>query len=96
MDFFETLLNSGLVVFMAVYALCAVIRQIPKIPNWIIPLVALVLGVGIGAFILGVDAKSLIMGGLAGWAATGGNQTLKKLLLAKAGIKEDDSDEGEG
>lgn len=82
MDIMQFITGSGLLVMAAAYVLCAVIKKIPNVPDWIIPICAVVLGMALGAAIIGVNAESIVKGGLAGWAATGLNQTFKQAVAA--------------
>ncbi|MGI6162223.1 MAG: phage holin family protein [Christensenellales bacterium] len=80
MDVMGFLNDAGIFVLMAVYVICSIVKGIPRVPNWIIPIIAVSVGAVLGVFVIGNDAHSIIMGGLAGWAAVGANQTLKQSI----------------
>jgi prepilin signal peptidase PulO-like enzyme (type II secretory pathway) len=91
-DVVTLIMQKGLMVFLAVYVICAIIKTIPKIPDWIIPVVALIVGAVLGAFLVGYDVKSIIIGGVSGWAAVGLNQTLKQTILKRIGLDKESED----
>lgn len=60
--------------FILVAAACGilgeVVKKIPNVPNWIIPIVNLVFAVACMLFLMGLDASSVLYGFLAASVAT--------------------------
>ena len=72
----EYVQDAFLIVVFILNGVGAFIKGIPKIPNWIIPIILLVLGVGAGIGVYGVTFEGITQGAVAGLASVGVHQTV--------------------
>jgi hypothetical protein len=79
MDIISYITEQGLILIPALLIIGQIIKQIPNVPNWIIPLALLIPGV-IGAGALGGwTVDSIIQGVLVSGAAVYGNQIYRQV-----------------
>lgn len=84
MDFNSVLIPEFVILAVFLYGLGMAMKTVPRFPNWLIPIVLAVVGIGLGA-VYGPMALSgypwpyyVMMGGIAAWAAVWGNQVVKQ------------------
>jgi len=63
----------------ALYIIGLIIKKTPKIPDWIIPIILLALGIVGGGVIVGWTASGIIQGALAAGLTVYGNQLYKQI-----------------
>ena len=78
MDFQQYLIDKALILIPCLLIIGQVIKTIPKVPNWIIPFVLLILGIIGGMFLVGFDINGVIQGILVAGTAVFGNQLWKQ------------------
>lgn len=69
-----------LILVAALYVVGVFLKKTPKIQDWTIPWVLLVLGVGFSVAIVGVNATSILQGIICSFGAIGTNQIVKQTL----------------
>jgi len=74
----EYIVEQALIVIPALLILGAIIKSTPKVKDWTIPYVLLVLGVTLTVALLGFNVDSIIQGVLVSGAAVFGNQLYKQ------------------
>ena len=79
MDFLNYIVENVLYLIPCLVFIGWCIKQIPGIPNWIIPFALIVLGVIASGFILGWTADGVIQGVLCAGAAVLSNQAVKQV-----------------
>jgi len=90
MDVTNFLGSTGAIIMVVVYTVCAAVKMIPKVPDWIIPIVAICLGAIIGT-LFGVLVpendvfQTILIGVLAGGSAVGINQVVKQSINRDSG-----------
>lgn len=78
MEFLEFVIDEALVLIPVLLILGAFLKGSPKIPDWIIPWVLTVVGIGAAMGILGLSVQSAIQGILVAGAAVLGHQLVKQ------------------
>ena len=97
-DFFEYIVKEAYVLIPALYVIGYLLKKTPKIPDWSIPWVLVVLGIGGGLVLAGVSVAGAIQGLLVAGFTVLSNQLYKqttKVVEAKKTKKEADTDEKE-
>ncbi|MGI6168713.1 MAG: phage holin family protein [Christensenellales bacterium] len=79
MDIVSYVVDGALILIPVLLVIGQIIKSIPGIPNWLIPLVLLVPGVVGAAALGGWTVNSIIQGVLVTGAAVYGNQIYKQL-----------------
>jgi hypothetical protein len=79
MDILAYIVDGALILIPVLLIIGQIIKSIPGIPNWLIPLVLLVPGVIGAGFLGGWTAQSVIQGVLVTGAAVYGNQIYKQI-----------------
>ena len=79
MDIVNFIIEKALVLIPVLIVLGKVIKDIPDIPNWVIPVVLLVPGVIGGMALAGWTVEGAIQGVLVSGAAVYGNQLYKQI-----------------
>jgi hypothetical protein len=83
-------INENYVIIVAVlYVLGVLLKNSPKVPDWTIPWILLLVGVGFSVWMGGFSAQVVIQGFLVAGAAVMGNQLFKQTLEGKAQIGSD-------
>ena len=79
MEFAEYIIGDALILVPALWIVGALIKHaFAKVPNWTIPFVLLVLGIGGAMGLMGLSVGSVIQGILVTGAAVLGNQLVKQ------------------
>jgi hypothetical protein len=84
MEIINYIMDNALVIIPALWILGTIIKAIPFIPNWAIPLILLVAGVPAAMAIIGWNVDGAIQGVLVTGAAVYGNQIVKQISKAGA------------
>lgn len=79
MDVMAYILEKALILIPALLVLGQIIKNIPEVPNWVIPLVLLVPGVLGTMAIVGWTVEGAVQGVLVTGAAVYGNQIWKQV-----------------
>jgi hypothetical protein len=85
MDVMNYIVDNALVLIPALIIIGQIIKNIPSVPNWMIPLALLVPGVIGTMAIVGWDVPGAVQGILVTGAAVYGNQLWKQVLGASGG-----------
>lgn len=85
MEFLDYIVENVLYLIPALVFVGWCIKQIPGIPNWVIPFALIVLGIVAAGFILGWTVDGVVQGVLCAGAAVLSNQALKQALNATKG-----------
>jgi len=72
------LVDQALIIVPALWVIGAIIKRTPKIPDWAIPYILLVLGIAGGLAIVSLDVGGAVQGILAAGAAVLGHQLVKQ------------------
>lgn len=84
MEFMDYIIGDALILIPALWIVGALIKHaFEKVPNWTIPFVLLVLGIGGAMGLMGPSVESVIQGVLVTGAAVLGNQMVKQGAEAK-------------
>ena len=87
MEFAEYIIGDALILVPALWIVGALIKHaFAKVPNWTIPFVLLVLGIGGAMGLMGPSVESVIQGILVTGAAVLGNQLVKQGAEAKTNL----------
>lgn len=78
MEFLNYIVENALVLVPALYIVGMFIKSVPKIPDWCIPFVLLVLGVAGAVGLMGPGVEAVIQGVLVTGAAVLVNQGVKQ------------------
>jgi len=79
MDFLDYIVDKVLYIIPVLYALGMIIKGIPKIPNWLIPIILLAIGIAFSGCIVGWTADGIVQGVLVTAAAVFTNQVVKQV-----------------
>jgi len=81
MDFASLLVDQGVTISVALYVIGMIVKKIPHIPNWLIPIILTVLGVFAAGFSMngGFNINNICQGVFAAGAAVLTNQTIKQI-----------------
>lgn len=69
-----------LILVAALYVVGIFLKKTPKVTDWIIPWVLLVLGVGFSISVMGINATSILQGVICSFGAIATNQILKQTV----------------
>lgn len=78
MDFVSYIPTELAFVVAGLYAIGMVIKGIPKTPDWIIPIVLILIGILLSCGLLGVNVTNIVYGILCASAAVTANQVIKQ------------------
>lgn len=81
----QYIIEEALVLVPVLYIVGVIVKGIPRIPDWIIPFVLLLLGVMGAVLLMGFTAQAVIQGILVAGVTVLGNQLIKQ---AKKGENE--------
>ncbi|MGI6169718.1 MAG: phage holin family protein [Christensenellales bacterium] len=79
MDLLNYVVDQALVLIPVLLVIGQIIKAIPAIPNWLIPVILLVPGVVGAGFLCGWTAQGIVQGILVTGAAVYGNQLYKQI-----------------
>ncbi len=81
MDFMSFIVEQGLVIAAALYVVGEIFKRIPQFPDWLIPVMLMVLGILAAGFSLngGFHVENIMQGVFAAGAAVLANQTIKQV-----------------
>lgn len=79
MDLLSYIVDQALILIPVLLVIGQIIKAIPSIPNWLIPIILLVPGVVGAGFLGGWTVESIIQGVLVTGAAVYGNQIYKQI-----------------
>lgn len=74
----EFLIEKALILLPCLMIIGAIIKNTPKIPNWLIPYILLICGVVGGIGLLGLNQEGIIQGILVAGSAVFANQLIKQ------------------
>lgn len=80
--FQDFMVKEALILVPALYILGAIIKRTPAVPDWCIPYILLVSGIGGSIALMGVTASAVIQGILVTGAAVLSNQIVKQTTEA--------------
>ena len=78
MDFSQYIKESMLILVPVLYIFGLILKRTPKIPDWTIPWVELVLGLALGILYGGLNAESAVQGVLCAGCAVFASQLIKQ------------------
>ncbi len=79
MDIMQYITKEALILIPVLWVIGYIIKSIPHIANWVIPIVAIVLGAVGGLVVVSPDVNGVIQGILAGAASVGLNQVKRQV-----------------
>jgi len=80
MDFMQYIVDQGLILLPTLWIIGTLLSRTPHVPNWIIPWVLLVVGIGGALAIIGFAWSSVVQGVLIAGTAVLGNQMVKQTI----------------
>jgi len=80
MDLISYIVSEGLILIPVLYIIGLMIKQTPKIQDWLIPYILGALGILGAVSLMGLSAQSVIQGILIAGAAVYTNQTIKQTI----------------
>lgn len=83
MEFFNYIVDEGLILIPALYIIGLILKGLPKIKDNYIPVILLIFGVGFSLALLGLSVDSVIQGILITGVTVYGNQVYKQLTKNK-------------
>lgn len=69
-----------LILVAALYVIGMFLKKTPKVQDWFIPWILLVLGIGFSISIMGIDPTSILQGIICSFGAIGLNQMIKQTV----------------
>jgi len=78
MDFLEYIISEALIIIPVLWILGTFLKKTPRIADWIIPWVLMLIGILLALGILGISVDSAIQGVLVAGASVLGHQLLKQ------------------
>lgn len=76
---FDVLPPEVLIIIVALYIIGMVFKRIPSCPDWLIPVLVILLGIALTTATLGYTATNVTWGIVAGGLSVGGNQVFKQI-----------------
>lgn len=97
MDFVGLLVDKGVGIAAALYVVGMIIKKIPHVPNWLIPIILTVLGILAAGFSMsgGFSIHNICQGVFATGAAVLTNQTVKQIKYKNSAGQTDQADQAE-
>jgi hypothetical protein len=83
MNFSAYIMDEALILIPVLMIIGKIVKNTPKIKNWVIPYILLGLGVILAGFMMGFNAESIIQGILVSGTAVFGHQIVKQTLEKK-------------
>lgn len=83
MEIINYIIDKALIVIPALWIIGKIIKEIPNIPNWIIPFALLIIGVPASMALIGWTIDGAIQGILVTGVAVYGNQIVKQISEAR-------------
>ncbi|WP_035186521.1 phage holin family protein [Alteribacter aurantiacus] len=82
MDFLSYVVDEALIVIPVLMILGKIIKQTPRVPDWLIPYMLLILGITFTTFLMGLSIEAFIQGILVTGGAVFGHQLIKQTRRA--------------
>ncbi len=79
MEIINYIVDNALIIIPALWIVGKVIKEIPNVPNWIIPFALLVIGIPASMALVGWTVDGAIQGILVTGVAVYGNQIVKQI-----------------
>ena len=76
-----------LILVAALYVVGVFLKSTPKIQDWFIPWIILILGIGFSISIMGINPTSILQGIICAFGAIGTNQLVKQTINKNSGSK---------
>lgn len=76
----EYVVEQALIIIPVLLVLGKIIKETPRMKDWTIPYILLIIGVGITVGMLGVNIDAVIQGVLVSGAAVFGNELIKQAI----------------
>jgi hypothetical protein len=83
MNFSTYIMDEALILIPVLMIIGKIVKNTPKIKNWVIPYILLGLGIVLAGFMMGFNAESFIQGILVSGTAVFGHQIVKQTLEKK-------------
>jgi biotin transporter BioY len=83
MDFLSYIVEEALIVIPVLWVLGALLKRTPKVQDWVIVWVLLVIGIALTVYIMGLTPLAIMQGVLVAGAAVLGHQLLKQTIEKK-------------
>lgn len=83
MDFSTYILDGALILIPVLMIIGKIVKNTPKIKNWLIPYILLVFGIVLTGFLIGFSVESFIQGVLVTGTAVFGHQIIKQTIEKK-------------
>lgn len=78
LDLMKFIGEQALVLVPVLWVIGSILKGIPNIPDWLIPIALLILGIAGGLFVVGFNVAGVLQGILVAGAAVGLHQTVKQ------------------
>lgn len=79
MDIMQYITKEALILIPVLWVIGYIIKSIPHVANWVIPIIVTILGAVGGLVVVSFDVNGLIQGILAGAASVGLNQVKRQV-----------------
>jgi hypothetical protein len=83
MDFSSYIMDEALILIPVLMIIGKIVKNTPKIKNWLIPYILLVFGIVLTGFMMGFTVESFIQGVLVTGTAVFGHQIVKQTIEKK-------------
>jgi uncharacterized membrane protein len=83
MDFSTYIIKEALILIPVLMIIGKIVKSTPKIKNWLIPYILLVLGIVLTGLMMGFSVESFIQGVLVTGTAVFGHQIVKQTIEKK-------------
>ncbi|HJV16528.1 MAG TPA: phage holin family protein [Bacillales bacterium] len=80
MDFSTYIMDDALILIPVLMIIGKIIKNTPKLKNWIIPYILVLFGIVLAGFMMGFSVKSFIQGVLVAGTAVFGHQIVKQTI----------------
>lgn len=84
MDFLQYLSDQAIILVPALWLIGVILKSTPKVPNWIIPWVLMVISIAGALLMFGPSVQAVVQGILAAGAAVLGHQLVKQTANRQA------------
>lgn len=78
MEFVDYVIEEALILIPVLLIIGKIIKNTPKIENWVIPYILLIIGIVLSGLLMGFDVHSFIQGVLVTGAAVFSHQLIKQ------------------
>ncbi|RNA70309.1 phage holin family protein [Alteribacter keqinensis] len=82
MDFLQFIVDEALILIPVLMIIGKIIKQTPRVPDWLIPYLLLGLGIVFTTYLIGFSMQAVIQGVLVTGAAVFGHQLIKQTRRA--------------